>query len=180
MEGEQHDHEGDHPGQVDQRDRTLSGEERVDGIEIARELQAVAFVRTGAQGTRDRCVVYGLEQIVVHAIGDAEQRFVADRLEHRLERVDQQQHAEQTDQRGHAAAWQDRIVNEQHVGRTGEDQHVEHDAGDGDQNKAAAIARRKEPHELTVDAHKSPDIRRLTHRNCAIKRHCILNGAGPF
>ena len=122
----------------------------MDRIEIAGELQSVALVSPRAQRPRDGGVVHRLKQVVVHAVGNAEQRFAADTFEHRLERIDQQQHAEEADQGGYAAAGQYGIVNQQHVARTREHEHVKHYAGDRDKYQRAAVAPDEQPHKLTI------------------------------
>ena len=122
----------------------------MDRIQIARELQSVALVRAATQGPRYRGIMHGSEQVVVHAVGNAQQRFTTDRFEQRLKGIDKDQHAEQADQRRHAAAGQHGIVDQHHVARPGEYQDVEQQAGDTNQDQIPAVTSQEEFEKLPV------------------------------
>ena len=161
MQAQQHRHEQHNPGQIDQRNRPRSGQERMDRIKIADELQPVIAVgRLGLRPVQGGAVQAG-KQIIMHRVGQAQQKFRADRLEQGLKQIDHGKHGKQCHQRRHTATGQHRIINQHHVGRARKDQQVDQHAGHRNHPQMAAIALHKQCQDMPIHAAKLAPLRGL-------------------
>ena len=113
------------PGQVDDGDRARAGQKGADLIEVADRLGAVAGVPAGHGQADHRAMHRQGEALVEHRRGP-HHHARADQVEHALEGIGADQEDRERNQRRHAPAAQDPVVDLQHVERAGEHQQVHH------------------------------------------------------
>ena len=113
------------PGQINNGDRARTGQKAADRIEVADRLGAVAGVPAGHGQADHRAVHRQREALVEHRRGP-HHHARADQVEHALEGIGADQEDRERNQRRHAPAAQDPVVDLQHVERAGEHQQVHH------------------------------------------------------
>ena len=134
----QHQQEEHDPGRVDESAGTAAGKERADRIEIADRARWQAACPQAAQARSEGGVLNPRGHPLIKGNRDVVQQAGPEGIEQTLERIDRQHHEQQSDQRGYAAAWQDRIVDQHHVDRAAQQQHVQSAAQQRDHDKRAA------------------------------------------
>ena len=113
------------PGQINDGDRARTGQKAADRIEVADRLGAVAGVPAGHGQADHRAVHRQGEALVEHRRGP-HHHARADQVEHALEGIGADQEDRERNQRRHAPAAQDPVVDLEHVERPGEHQQVHH------------------------------------------------------
>ncbi|MEY9627216.1 hypothetical protein ABIA27_002251 [Sinorhizobium fredii] len=125
------------PGQIEQRRRPGTGEERANLIEVAQRLKPVAL-HPELQGRLHHRPIDAAAQALVERAGNAHQHAPADQLEGALEGVEQQSQQAERNQRGNAAARQNPIVDLEHEERAGEIEDIDERTGDADADKGGS------------------------------------------
>ena len=128
------------PGHVDDRDRSCSGQEGADLIEVADRLRSFARV-PGGNGDAQRCAMHGQGEALVEQHRRPDDHAGTNQIENALERVGADQEDREGHQGGNAAAAQDPVVDLQHVERAGQHQQIHNAREHGHASKGApAIA----------------------------------------
>ena len=131
------------PRHVADGDGAGAGQEGADLIEVTDRLRGLAGM-PGRNGKPDHGAVHGQGEALIEQHRRPDDDAGADQIENTLECVGADQEDREGDQRRHAPAAQDAVVDLQHVQRAGEHQQV-HDAreqGDARRTRAGNRARR--------------------------------------
>jgi hypothetical protein len=142
VEGEADGEVERNPREIEQRRRARARQERADRIEVADRLLAIAS-RLGPRAhdrIEDPRAYAGME-----LVADAHEQTAARDVQQALEREQDGGQHRQGDQRGHAAARQDTIVDLQHEQRPRQHQHVDQAAECADAEKSATARRERTP-----------------------------------
>ena len=115
-----------YPRHIADGDGAGAGQEGADLIEVTDRLRALAGM-PGRDGKADHGAMHSQGEALIEQHRRADDDTRADQIENALECVGADQEDREGDQRGHAAAAQDPVVDLQHVQRAGEHQQV-HDA----------------------------------------------------
>jgi hypothetical protein len=127
------------PGQIEQRGRPASRQERADRVEIAKRLRLTAAHRH-AQLQADHRIVNPGGQKLIEPIGDAHQQTPAHRIEKPLKRIKHHHDGEQRHQCRQAAARQDAVIDLHHEQRAGEIKNIDQSAHQADADESTGAA----------------------------------------
>ena len=127
-----------HPGQVEESGGAAACKKAAHLIEVAERLQPLSPIARPQRQPDDRIENATTEKLV-EAGADPSKDARPDHVEQALDGVEHGQQKDQRDQRRHAAARQDTIVNLQHEERAGKHQHVDDAAEAGDSDKCPAV-----------------------------------------
>ena len=92
---------------------------------------------TDLERQADDCIIHPPTHRLVQAVTDPHQDAAPDGVNHALGGVQARHQNEQGDQRRHAAAWQNAIVDFKHEQRAGEHQNIAHAAERGSRDKGS-------------------------------------------
>jgi hypothetical protein len=161
------------PRQINDGDRARTGQKAADLIEVADRLRPIAGVAAG-NGEADHRAMHRQREALVEDRRGSHHHARADQVEGPLEDVGADQEDREGNQRRHAPAAQDPVVDLQHVERACEHQQVHH-AREQRHAPERALALAQSRCEVGVD--RGFSCKHLSDETRACDAHCIAVSA---